>query len=411
MPKNQRYVVGIDIGTNKICCLIAEARESGGADVIGIGTSPSRGLRKGVVVNLEATVEALKAAVEEAELMSGCAVEKAYVGIAGGHIRSFNSRGVISISGRDKEVTRDDIRRVVEAAKAVSIPQDREVLHTLPQEFVMDGEEGLRHPEGMSGSRLEALVHIVTASVSSVQNIVNCVNKAGIMVADTALEQFAASDAALTPDEKEMGVALVDIGGGTTDIAIFERGSIWHTAVLPTGGDHVTNDIAVGLRTPIPEAERLKKKYGCAIATMAGEDEPLEVPAVGGRKPRVLSRRTLCEIIQPRSEETFNLIHNEITRYGFEKSLNAGVVLIGGGSMLAGIAEIAEQIFDLPVRCGTPAGVGGLTDGIASPAFCTAVGLVLYGLRHPEPRRRPVDDQSYFERVGTFVRDMFTTLF
>ena len=411
MSKNQRTVVGLDIGTSKICCLVAELREGGIADVIGIGSSPSRGLRKGVVVNLEATVEAIKTAVEEAERMSGHPIERAHVGIAGGHIRSFNSRGVIAISGRDREVTRDDVQRVVEAARAVSIPQDREMLHTLPQEFVIDSEEEVRHPEGMTGARLEALVHIVTASVTSVQNIVNCVNKAGILVADTVLEQLAASESVLTPDERELGVALVDIGGGTTDVALFERGSIWHTAVLPTGGDHVTNDIAVGLRTPIPEAEKLKKKYGCAIASLAAEDETLEVPAVGGRKPRMLSRRTLCEIIQPRAGETLGLVQEEITRYGFDKSLNAGVVLIGGGAMLEGMTEIAEQIFDMPVRIGTPSGVGGLSDVIASPAWCTAVGLVLYGMKNKDVRRRTRPALTPFGWVGVRVRELFATFF
>jgi cell division protein FtsA len=410
MPKNKRYVVGLDIGTSKICCLIAEAREAGGADVIGIGTSPSRGLRKGVVVNLESTVEAIKAAVEEAELMSGVAVERAYVGIAGGHIRSFNSRGVISTAGRE-EISQEDVDRVIEAARAVAIPHDREGLHTLPQEFVVDSEEGVRHPEGMAGSRLEAMVHMVTASVTSVQNIVNCVNKAGIMVTDTVLEQLAASDAVLTPDEKELGVALVDIGGGTTDIAIFERGSIWHTTVLPTGGDHLTNDIAVGLRAPIPDAERLKKKHGCAVATMVGEEESLDVPAVGGRRPRILSRRTLCEIIQPRAEETFGLINEEIIRYGFEKSLNAGVVLVGGGSMLEGLTDIAEQVFDLPVRCGAPSAVGGLADVVASPAFATPVGLVLYGLSHRDVRRRTVASRSYLGWVSDRFREILTARF
>ena len=411
MAKNERYVVGLDIGTSKICCLIAEAKEADGADIIGIGTTPSKGLRKGVVVDLAATVQALKTAIEEAERMAGYAVERAHVGIAGGHIRSFNSRSVIAIAGRDREVSRDDVARVVEAASTVSIPPDREVLHTLPQEFVVDGEEGVRDPRGMNASRLEALVHIVTASITSVQNVVNCVNKAGVMVADTVLEQLASADAVLSPDEKELGVAIVDIGGGTTDIAIFERGSIWHTAVLPTGGDHVTSDIAVGLRTPIHEAERIKKKYGCALSTLVPEDEMLEVPVVGGRKPRQLSRRTLCEIVQPRVEETFALIQDEITRYGFDKSLNAGVVLVGGGSMLEGMPEIAEQIFDMPVRLAAPFGVGGLSDVVASPAYCTAVGLVHYGLKHREARRRPRDGRWHLARVGARVKELFTTLF
>ena len=412
MNRNDRYLVGLDIGTSKIACIIGEVREGvGPPSIVGIGTSPSRGLRKGVVVNLEACVEALKQAVEEAELMAGVEVDRAHVGIAGAHIRSLNSRGVVAIAGRDRTVTREDVSRVLEAAKAISIPQDQEILHVVPQEYVVDDQEGIRDPVGMSGSRLEALVHIVTGSVSSIQTIVNCVNRAGIEVADTILEQFAASEAVITADEREMGVALVDIGGGTTDIAVFERGSIVHTAVLPTGGDHFTNDIAVGLRTPIPEAEKIKKKFGCALASMIGDDEMIEVPTMGGRKPRVLSRQVLCEIVQPRAEEILALIQDEIRRTGYDRSISAGLVLTGGGSILEGIPEIAEQIFDLPVRRAAPFGVGGLADVVASPQYGTAIGLVLYGAKHKTLKRRAPAHETFLPRFAVRVREIFGQFF
>ena len=409
--KNDRYTVGLDIGTSKIACVLAEARESGPPAVIGIGTSQSRGLRKGVVVNLEACVEAIKQAVEEAELMAGVTAERAHVGIAGAHIRSLNSRGVVAIAGRDRTVSREDVHRVLDAAKAISIPQDQEILHVVPQEYVVDDQDGIRDPVGMSGTRLEALVHIVTGSVSSIQTIVNCVNRAGIEVADTVLEQLAASEAVLTPDEREMGTALIDIGGGTTDIAVFERGSIVHTAVLPTGGDHFTNDIAIGLRTPIPEAEKIKKKFGSALASLLGDEEMIEVAAMGGRKPRVLSRHVLCEIIQPRAEEIFGLIHDEIKRTGYDKSIAAGLVLTGGGSILEGIPEIAEQIFDLPVRRASPSGIGGIADVVASPQYGTAIGLVLYGARHRPVRRRPPTSETILPRIAGRMREIFGQLF
>jgi cell division protein FtsA len=412
MPKNERYIVGLDIGTTKISCVIGELTEHGAVDVVGIGSAPSRGLRKGVVVNLDATVDAVKACVEEAELMAGVAVETATVGIAGGHIRSFNSRGVVAISGKERTVSRDDVRRVLDAARAVSIPQDREILHVLPQEFVLDDQGGITQPVGMTGARLEANVHIVTAATTSIQNLVTCVNRAGIEVRDTVLEQMAASEAVLSPDEKDLGVALIDVGGGTTDLAIFERGSIWHTAVLPAGGDHFTNDLAVGLRTPIPDAERLKKRFGCALATLVEDEEAIEVPSVGGRKPRMLSRQVMAEILQPRAEEIFTLIHEEVERAGFDKLLNAGVVLTGGGTLLPGMVEVAEQIFDLPVRQGTPVGIGGLTEPASGPHFATAVGLALHSARHrsPDARRFPVSSGMIVKlghRVRTWFADMF----
>ena len=411
MTKNERYMVGLDIGTSTVTCIVAEFPASGPLSVIGIGSSPSRGLRKGVVVNLEACVEAIKHAVEEAELMAGVTAERAYVGIAGGHIRSVNSRGVVAIAGRDRTVSREDVSRVLEAAKAISVPQDQEILHVVPREFVVDDQDGIHDPVGVCGSRLEALVHIVTGSISSVQTLVNCVNRAGIEVIDTVLEQFADCEAVLTPDEKEMGVAMVDIGGGTTDLAVYERGSIVHTSVLPTGGDHFTSDIAIGLRTPIPDAEKIKKKYGCALASMIGEDEMIEVPTMGGRKPRVLSRQVLCEIVQPRAEEIFGLVQDEIRRCGYDRSISAGIVLTGGGSILEGVPEIAEQIFDLPVRRASPAGVGGLADVVASPQYSTAIGVVLYGAKHRSVKRRIPQNETFLPRVAARVRDMLGQLF
>jgi cell division protein FtsA len=412
MPKNERYIVGLDIGTTKISCVVAEMKDNGSVDVVGLGSAPSRGMRKGVVVNLDATVDAVKSCVEEAEMMAGVAVESATVGIAGGHIRSFNSRGVIAISGRERTVSREDLRRVMDAARAVSIPQDREILHVLPQEFVLDDQGGITQPMGMTGSRLEANVHIVTAATTSIQNLVTCVNRAGIEVRDTVLEQLAASESVLTHDERDLGVALIDIGGGTTDLAIFEKGSIWHTAVLPAGGDHFTNDLAVGLRTPIPDAERLKKKFGCALATLVEGEEAIEVPSVGGRKPRMLSRQVMAEILQPRAEEIFTLIHEEVVRACFEKLLNAGVVLTGGGSLLPGMVEVAEQVFDLPVRLGAPAGVGGLAEPASGPHYATAVGLGLYSAHHrtPDSHRFPVSSGmivKFSHRVRTWFAEMF----
>lgn len=413
MGKNERYAVGLDIGTTKISCVVGELRDDGGVSIVGLGGAPSRGLRKGIVVNLETTIDAIKSAVEEAELMSGLNIESATVGIAGGHIRSFNSRGVVAVTGKDRTISNEDVRRVLDAARAVNIPQDREILHVLPQEFVVDDQSGIAAPVGLIGSRLEANVHIVTASSTSVQNLVTCVNRVGIEVRDTVLEQVAISQSALSEDERELGTALIDIGGGTTDLAIFEKGAIWHTAVLPVGGDHFTNDLAVGLRTPIPEAERLKKKHGCALASMIQENEAIEVPSVGGRKARLLSHQVLAEILQPRAEEIFTLFNEEIHRAGFDKMLNAGVVLSGGGSLLPGMLEVAEQVFDMPVRHGQPNGADGLMEPASSPQYSTSIGLALYGAMHRKPRPRiPLNVPSgAIGRVGGKVKAWFSEMF
>jgi cell division protein FtsA len=380
--RHERYVVGLDIGTSKVCTVVGELVDEGGADVIGIGVAESKGLKRGVVVNLEAAVDSIKKSIEEAELMAGVEVGSVHLGVNGPHIKGFNSRGVVAVAGKNREVTRDDVRRAIDAARAVSLPAGREILHVLPQDFVVDEQEGIGAPVGLTGARLEVNVHIVTGSATATQNLIACVNRAGIEVTDTVISQLSAAEAVLTPDEKELGVALLDIGGGTADLAIFERGSLWHTAVIAVGGDHFTNDIAVGLRTPIPEAEKIKRRSGCALSSMIEEDETIEVASVGGRRPRVMARRILSDILQPRAEEIFHLVWDEISKAGYEKSLNSGLVLTGGGAILDGLSEIAEQIFDLPIRRGWPTGVGGLADHVANPAYATAVGLVVYAERH-----------------------------
>jgi len=379
MPKNE-YVVGLDIGTKKVAAVIGEVTEDRKLEVIGIGTAESRGLRKGVVVNLDSTSAAIKKAQEEAELMAGVEIDAAFVGISGAHIRSFNSRGVIAVSGKDRKISREDVRRVIEQSKAVSIPPDRQIIHVIPQEFVVDDQDGIKDPLGMSGIKLEVNVHIVTSAITSVQNLRACVERAGIHIQEIVLNQIASSLATMTPDEKELGVGLVDIGAGTTEVAIFERGSLWYTSIIPLGGDNFTNDIAVGLRTPIPEAEKIKKKFGCIASPVSDDQESIEVPAVGrGRKPRVLSKQLLADIIQPRAEEIFRLVDNDIKRMGYEKSLNSGMLLTGGTALLDGLEEVAEEIFDLPVRRGDPTGLGGLIDRVSTPDFATVVGLILYG--------------------------------
>ncbi|MFL5290589.1 MAG: cell division protein FtsA [Myxococcales bacterium] len=403
--KRGELVVGLDIGTTKICCIVGEATETG-LDVIGIGQHPSRGLRKGVVINIEATVASIKRAVEEAELMAGCEISAVYAGIAGGHIRGFNSQGVVAV--KDKEVRPSDVSRVIDAARAINIPQDREIIHVLPQEFIIDDQDGIKEPLGMSGVRLEAKVHVVTAAVSSAQNIIKCCARTGLTVSDIVLEPLASAEAVLAEEEKELGVALVDVGGGTTDLAIFVNGAIQHTSVIPLGGNHLTNDIAVGLRTPMHEAERIKIQYGSAQSQVLERDETIEVPSVGGRAPRVLSRRILCEIIEPRVEELFQLVHREIQKAGQENLLASGVVLTGGSTQLAGMAELAEEVLGLPVRRGVPRNVGGLTDVVSSPAHATAVGLLLYGLKQArEGRPFAVDASSIRERVVGFFKELF----
>lgn len=411
--KKDRYVVGLDIGTHKVCVIVAEITEEGRLDVIGIGQTESKGLRKGVVINLEATVESIKRVVEEAELMAGVEIGSAYVSLAGTHIRGFNSRGVIAVSGKNRIIEREDVRRVMEAAKAVSIPVDREILHVLPQEFVVDDQDGIGDPTGMTGTRLEVNVHVVTCTSTSAQNTVTCVNRGGLAVSDTILTQLAAAEACVTTDEKELGVALVDIGGGTTDLAIFEKGALWHTAVLQVGGEHFTNDVAVALRTPVNEAEKIKKKHGCALTSMIPEEDSIEVPSVGGRKPRIMARQVLGDVIQARAEEICQLALTEIRRAGFDRSLNSGIVLTGGGAILEGMPEIAEQIFDMPVRRGTPSGIGGLVDVVASPAYATVVGLVLCGYRNRVGRNlslRPAATGTWGRMTGR-LRDLLAEFF
>ncbi|MDH4217456.1 MAG: cell division protein FtsA [Candidatus Aminicenantes bacterium] len=396
MPKNS-YIVGLDIGTKKVAAVIGEVTEEKKIEIIGIGTAESRGLRKGVVVNLDATVDAIKKAQEEAELMAGVEIDAAFIGISGAHIKSFNSRGVIAVSGKNREIGREDIKRVIDQSKAVSIPPDREIIHIIPQEFVVDEQDGIKDPLGMSGIKLEVNVHIVTGAITSVQNLRTCVARAGIEIEQVVLNQIATSSSVLTHDEKELGVGLIDIGGGTTEVAIFERGSLWYTSVIPIGGDNFTNDIAVGLRTPIPDAEKIKKKFGCVSHPLVEEQETIEVPTVGrGKKPRVLSRQLLADIIHPRAEEIFRLVDNDIKRMGYEKSLNSGVVLTGGTALLDGLEEVAEEIFDLPVRRGDPSGIGGLVDRVSTPDYATTVGLIQYGYRLYKEKGLPRDRKKGF---------------
>jgi len=406
--KRENLIVGLDIGTTKICAIVGAMTDEG-LDVVGIGTSPSRGLRKGVVINIESTVNAIRKALQEAELMAGCEIKSVFAGIAGGHIKGINSQGVIAIKNR--EVTTEDVRRVIDAAKALAIPMDREVIHILPQEFIIDDQDGIKEPLGMSGVRLEARVHIVTGAVASAQNIIKSCNKAGVDVGDIVLEQLASSEAVLTPDEKDLGVALVDIGGGTTDIAIFVDGAIKHTSVLSLGGNHLTNDIAVGLRTPTAEAEKIKQVSGCCLASMVGKDETIEVPSVGGREPRILSRQLLAEILEPRVEEIFTLVNREIVKSGFEDLIASGVVLTGGSAILPGMPELAEQIFDLPVRRGKPTGIGGLIDVVNSPIYATGVGLVKYGSRNMQTRNFVIGQENLFDRVARRMKEWFGEFF
>ncbi len=390
-------IVGLDIGTTKICAVVAEARPDG-IEIIGMGSHPSDGLRKGVVINIENTVNSIKEAVEEAETMAGCEIGSVYAGIAGGHIKGFNSHGVIAL--KDKEVTQKDVDRVIEAASAVAIPMDREVIHTLVQEFIVDDQDGIVDPLGMSGVRLEAKIHIVTGAVTSAQNIIKCANRAGLDVCDIVLESLASSEAVLNKEERNLGVALIDFGGGTTDMAVFSRGAIKHTSVLPLGGDNLTYDIAVGLRTPKIEAEKIKIKYGCSLCSLIGKDETIEVPGVAGRRPRTLSRHILGEILEPRVEEIFTLIHGELVRSGYENTISSGVVVTGGSAELPGVAEMAEQIFNAPARIGYPKGIDGLVEVVNKPMYATAVGLVLYGAKRTKKGKKfRIRDKNIFNRV------------
>jgi len=376
----RNLIIGLDIGTSKVVAIVGEIKVDGGIEIIGLGTHPSRGLKRGVVVNIESTVQSIQRAVEEAELMAGCEIHSVYAGIAGSHISSLNSHGIVAI--RDKEVSQSDVDRVIDAARAVAIPADQRILHILPQEFIIDQQDGIREPAGMSGVRLEARVHMVTGAVSAAQNIVKCVGRCGLEVDDLILEQLSSSYAVLSEDEKELGVCLVDIGGGTTDIAVFTGGAIRHTAVIPIAGDQVTNDIAVALRTPTQYAEDIKIKYACALTQLAGSDETIEVPSIGDRPARRLSRQTLAEVVEPRYEELLTLIQAELRRSGFEDLIAGGVVMTGGSSKMEGLIELAEEVFHMPVRLGMPRYVSGLSDVVRNPIYATGVGLLLFGEKH-----------------------------
>lgn len=374
---DKRMIVGLDVGTSKIVAIVGEIGPEGDVDIIGIGYHRSRGMKKGVVVNIESTVQSIQRAVQEAELMAGCQIQSVYAGIAGSHVKSLNSHGIVAI--KDREVGAGDVDRVIDAAKAVAIPADQRILHVLPQEFIIDDQEGIKEPIGMSGVRLEAKVHLVTGAVSAAQNIVKCVRRCGLEVDDIILEQLASSHSVLTEDERELGVCLVDIGGGTTDIAVFSEGAIRHTAVIPIAGDQVTNDIAVALRTPTQNAEEIKVKYACALRNLTSADETIEVPGVGDRPPRRLARQTLAEVVEPRYEELLGLIQAELRRTGFEDLVAAGIVLTGGSSKMEGVVELAEEVFHMPVRIGMPQAVSGLADVVRNPIHATGVGLLQFG--------------------------------
>jgi cell division protein FtsA len=389
-------IVGLDIGTSKVVAIVGEINPEGGLNIVGIGRHKSRGLKKGTVVNIESTVQSIQRAVEEAELMAGCQIHSVYAGIAGSHVRSMNSHGIVAI--RDKEVYPADIERVIDAAQAVAIPADQKVLHILPQEYIIDSQEGVKEPLGMSGVRLEAKVHLVTCATNAAQNIEKCIKRCGLETDEIILEQLASSYSVLTEDEKELGVCLVDIGGGTTDIAIFTEGAIRHTGVIPIAGDQVTNDIAMALRTPTDHAEELKIKYACALSQLASPDDMIKVPSVGERPPRELSRQALADVVEPRYDELFHLIQAEIRQSGYEDLLAAGMVFTGGTSKMEGVAELAEEIFHMPVRIGMPVEVSGLVDIVRNPTYSTAVGLLLYGV------------QQAHEREGSVSRDTGITL-
>lgn len=408
MPKKDNLIVGLDIGTTKICAVVGEVTHDG-IDIIGIGSHPSRGLRKGVIVNIEATIESIKKAVEEAELMAGCDILSVYASISGSHIRGINSHSIVSVKG--KLINEKDIERVIDGASAVVMPMDREIIHVIPQEFIVDEQDGIKEPLGMAGGKFEANVHIVTASVSCIQNVIKCANRCGLNVNDLVLSPLASSVACLSEDEKELGVVLVEMGGGTTDIVIYSGGSVVHSAVLPLGGNHITNDIAVGLRTPALEAEKIKQKYGCALSSMIHKDETIDVPSVGGRKSRILSRQILAEIIEPRVEEIFDLVKQEIVRSGYEDSIASGVVITGGVSVLEGAPELAEQVLDFPVVRANPRGIGGLVDVVKSPMYSTGVGLVIYGHQRRREERYSEKNEGALTKVRSKMKSWFEEIF
>ena len=409
MGKKNSIVVGLDIGTSKVCAAVGEMTEHG-LEIIGIGLHPSQGLRKGVVINIETTVNSLKKAVEEASLMAGCEIHTVFTSISGGHIKAFNSHGIVAV--KNKEVVARDLERVIDSAKAVAIPMDREVLHVLPQDYIIDDQDGIRDPLGMSGVRLEAKVHIVTGAVASAQNVIKCCNRAGLNVAEIVLTPLAAAAAVLTDEERELGVVLVDIGGGTTDIAVYHDGTVKHTAVVPIGGNHITNDIAAGLRTAFNDAERLKQRYGCASASMVSSSERVEVPCVASKGAGTISRQILCEIVEPRLAEIFELVQKEVTKSGYEGSLASGIVATGGTMLLAGAVDMADRSFGLPVRLGTPARVGGLVDIINSPIHAAAVGLTLHGVkRHDRSAVFRLREDKILSKVKHRMSDWLSDFF
>jgi len=413
---NGDVVVGLDIGTTKVCAIVGKKTAEGQIKIIGLGQTPSKGLRKGVVINIDEAVLSIKKAIAYAERMSGVKIDSVYTGIAGGHIRSYNSSGVVAI--KNLEVSESDIRRVVDAAKAVMIPPDKEIIHIIPQEFIVDDQPGIKDPRGMNGTRLEVRVHIVTGSVTNIQNIIKCCNKSGLKVRNIVLQPIASSYSILLPEEKDLGVGLIDIGGGTTDVAIFASNAIKHSSVIALGGDHVTNDIAIGLRTPFKEAEEIKKKFGCAYSDLVDDGEIIEIPGIGDRKSREIPRRLLSEIIEPRMEEIYSLVKNELEKMGLMPLLASGIVLTGGTALMAGSLELAESIFDLPVRLGKPEGVMGLKDSVDNPMYSTGVGLVMYGFsRNKDEEELNIDDKTIrdegslfsliVKKMKSWVKEMF----
>lgn len=411
MAQATRTFVGLDIGTTKISCIVADQASNGELRVVGVGNAPSEGLRRGVVVDLDKTVASIQRAVEESERMAGFDVKGVYAGIAGDHIRSINSRGVIAVARKDNEIAQADVDRVVEAAKAIAIPMDREIIHVIPQEFLVDDQDGIKDPVGMSGVRLEAEVHIITGAVTSAKNICRAIQRVGLKVYDLVLEPLASAQAVLDDDERGLGVVLLDIGGGTTDVAVFHEGSIRHTAIIPFGGASVTSDIAIGLRTPIDKAEALKIQYGCALASLVPAEQMLAVSGVGGRTDREISRHVLASMIEPRMEEIFALANKEVRKNHFAELLGGGIVLTGGTSLLPGIAELAEQVFEMPVRLGSPRGVGGLAENVADPRFSTGVGLVLHAARQDTGNGIYSDTASTRPRQRFDLWNWFTSRF
>jgi cell division protein FtsA len=403
--EDKNLIVGLDIGTSKIVAIVAELQLDGNLKVIGLGQHASRGLKKGVVINIDSTVQAIQRALEEAELMADCKISTAYTGIAGSHIKSLNSHGMVKI--KDAEVTQMDVDRVIETARAIALPSDQQILHILTQEFIIDGQEDVREPISMSGMKLEVKVHIVTGAVSAAQNIVKCIKRCGLEVSDLILQPLASSTAVLTEDEKELGVCLVDIGGGTTDIAVFKQGAIRHTAVVPIAGDQITNDVAVAFRTPTQSAEEIKIKYGCALRQLAAQREVVEVPGVDGREPRQLSVQTLAEVIEPRVVELYEFVLGELRRSGMEEMIASGIVITGGSASMRGMVELGEEIFHMPVRLGMPRYVGGLSEVVSNPRYATGVGLVLMGKQQMERHLQGQMESNSFARILERMKSWF----